>query len=382
MDGGRMENRIGRKKLLIVVPSLGIGGQERVAVNMVNCLKADYDVKLVVFQTKEQEYAAPCEVVNLRVPTAKGKLGKIFGQLRRAVRLKRIIRAEKADIIFSLGATANLTNALAKSRRNGKHIVAIHGFAEVRKSRLNSYIFKKADCVVSISQEMQYRLLQLYPGIRNAAVVENGYDVKAAPAEKAPVDPQKVRFVAMGRLEAVKGFDRLIRAFAKISEAIPGAHLSLIGDGPQKERLNCLAVDLGVGDRVDFLGYLSEPLAKLSENDVYLLTSRNEGFPNCLIEALSCGLAVVAVDCLSGPKEILSEVYRSEPVSGICFAKYGVLVENHSDEDKLIETFAEAVLQLLRSEDRLAAYQSTGNARANDFSLAVFREKLIHLFEK
>lgn len=370
------------KKVLIVVPSLGIGGQERIAVNMAKCLKVNYDVKIVVFQNKIHEYEADCEVINLNVPTSNDKIKKLFGQLKRARKLKKIIKQEKADVVFSLGATANLTNALARRGVKSKAILAVHGFAEVKRSAINSFMFKRADAVVTISQDMQYSLSKLYPKIKRSAVIENGYEISK---EEAPrilkFDPEKPRFASMGRLEFVKGFDRLIKVFAGILEKIPEARLTIIGDGSERVALEDEAKSLGIADKIEFTGYNSNPLSVLRENDVYLLTSRNEGFPNCLIEAMSCGLAVIAVDCLSGPKEILSEQYLPERVKGINFEKYGVLVENCDDEDVLIQNVVKAVLELVHDKEKFCYYKKIGLSRAEDFSLSVFEGKLRGLIE-
>lgn len=370
------------KKILIVVPSLGIGGQERIAINMADCLKSDYDVKLVIFQSKEKEYFADTDVINLNVPVRSGIFKKIFTQLKRAKKLKKIIKNEKADIVFSLGATANLTNALLKKQKNVKKIVAIHGFAEVKKSRINSFIFKRADKIVTISQEMRYRLMRLYPKLENTVVIENGYKIADnLDFENRIYDAEKPKFVSMGRLENVKGFDRLIRAFAIIIKSIPQARLSIIGDGSERDNLKSLVKTLGIDNSVEFLGYKAEPLKELMRHDIYLLTSRNEGFPNCLIEALNCGLTVVAVDCLSGPKEILSEKYEAKPIEDTRFEKYGVLVENDDYEDGLIERFAKAAVDIAQREEKVAEYRKMGKMRSEDFSLEVFNKKLTNLFE-
>lgn len=370
------------KKVLIVVPSLGIGGREKIALNMRECLGAVYDVDIVIFQNRDNEYSAGCGVINLNVPSSKSKIAKITGQIKRSARLKRIIKKEKPDIVFSLGAAANLTNALSKRGNKTKHIIAVHSFAEVKKSKKNTFMFGRADGIVTISKEMHHKLLQLYPNLKNTAVVENGYKIDDIDVSGRVYDPDAPRFVSMGRLERVKGFDRLIKSFAIIQKAIPGARLSFVGDGSDKEKLIELTKTLGIEKSVDFLGYNPEPLSVLKENDIYLLTSRNEGFPNCLIEALNCGLAVVSLDCLSGPREILSEKYDVKPVEGIRFEKYGVLVENFEDENKLIETFAKAAVELAKDEGRIEAYKQIGLPRANDFSLEVFKDKLTALFEK
>jgi glycosyltransferase involved in cell wall biosynthesis len=109
----------------------------------------------------------------------------------------------------------------------------------------------------------------------------------------------------MGRLTAQKGFDLLIEAFDRVAHAHPDWTLRIAGDGEQRRKLECLVQSLGLVRRVDLCGWVDEPEAFLQEADLFVLSSRYEGFPNALLEAMACGLAVVSFDCDSGPGEIV-----------------------------------------------------------------------------
>ena len=85
------------KKILLVVPSLGIGGQEKIAINTAIALKGEYDVKIVIFQKKEAEYDYPCEVVNLNVPSQKGTFRKIINQIVRIFKMAVLRKKEKTQ---------------------------------------------------------------------------------------------------------------------------------------------------------------------------------------------------------------------------------------------------------------------------------------------
>jgi glycosyltransferase involved in cell wall biosynthesis len=122
------------------------------------------------------------------------------------------------------------------------------------------------------------------------------FDQKDAPGEPL--------VVAMGRLVPQKGFDVLIRGFAEAAVHLPGWHLIIAGEGPERRALELLKEELGVADRVALPGAVRENHRLLSRASIFAMTSHFEGFPNALAEAMACGRAVVATDCPTGPKEL------------------------------------------------------------------------------
>lgn len=206
-----------------------------------------------------------------------------------------------------------------------------------------------ADAVTVVSEEMRGRVLAL-PGIDPATVllVPNGIDHRfwtpptqdearaedraearagngaedraearagdlaearaEARAEERSGPPEGPRIVAAGRLEPVKGFDLLIEAFAAIAPDHPGARLVLCGDGSERGALAAQAAARGVAERVEFAGFLGpEGLrAQYRAADLFVLSSRSEGFPIALLEAMATGLPFVAAD-VGGVREIATE---------------------------------------------------------------------------
>ncbi len=368
-----------QETILVISPSLGIGGRERIAINTVRCLEnLGYRVILVLFQRRDIEYPFSGERIDLDVPARRGFFGKIVAQIQRSRKIFRLRKQYNISFVYSLGEAANLTNVLSGLTHRGKTIVAIHGFGEIREDILNRFIFSRADRVVCISQDMRYHLLSLYPDCRKVTVIENGYELPDL--KQMPLAPSaSLRLVAMGRLDRSKGVKRLIERVAILRISIPGVSWTIIGDGEQREDLSTLAQRQGLEQTIHFSGYLTDPFPVLQEQDVYALTSYSEGFPNALIEAMHCGLPIVAVDCRSGPREILSEAYIPEPIQGIQEEKYGVLVE--STPEGFEERFAQAVAQLWKDPERMTYYREEGPKRANVFSLERYQEKLKRLLE-
>ena len=370
-----------RKVILVVSPGIGIGGREKIALNTVRSFEElGYRTVLVVFRRCETEYAFDGELIDLNEPPREGTAGKARTQFARARKLRRLRKEYCPECVYSLGEAANTANVLSGKFAPGKTVISLHGAAELRTGFLPGWVYRHADRVVCVAQDMQYRLRQLYPALDNTVVIENGYELPAAGAEKDErPENSSLRIAAMGRLNSVKGFDRLITSFCVIRQAVPDAVLTIIGKGAGEEKLKALVRGLGLRNAVRFPGYLPDPVPVLAQHNMFALTSYEEGFPNALIEAMGCGLPVVASDCPTGPREILSASYSPEPVRETRKEEYGVLVEN---SDAGFEgRFAGAVVDLWNDPDRRTRYEEACPQRAGDFSLERYREKLKELLD-
>jgi glycosyltransferase involved in cell wall biosynthesis len=109
----------------------------------------------------------------------------------------------------------------------------------------------------------------------------------------------------MGRLSKEKGFDLLLEAFSRIAGAHLDWQLKILGDGPLRSELEEQAAKRGLTSRVEFTGVVADPFPMLISADLFVMSSRYEGFGNALCEAMASGLAVISFDCPSGPREIV-----------------------------------------------------------------------------
>jgi glycosyltransferase involved in cell wall biosynthesis len=125
--------------------------------------------------------------------------------------------------------------------------------------------------------------------------------------EPPQADMTAKRILAAGRYTPQKGFDYLIHAFAPIAEAHPDWELVIFGNGVARDRLQARIDGLGIGDRVTLAGPTEQLGREMEQASVYVLSSRYEGFPLVLIEAMAKGMAVVAFDCPTGPADIVDD---------------------------------------------------------------------------
>jgi glycosyltransferase involved in cell wall biosynthesis len=122
----------------------------------------------------------------------------------------------------------------------------------------------------------------------------------------APARSANTLIVSTGRLVPAKGYDLLLEALATLPQQLSGWKLVILGEGPERARLAALTEQLKLGERVSRPGWVAEPGETLMEAAMFVLPSRYEGFPNALLDAMACGLPVIASAC-TGPAAIITD---------------------------------------------------------------------------
>ena len=186
-----------------------------------------------------------------------------------------------------------------------KHIAWEHFNASFGKCSLRQRIGRKtalyfADKLVLLTQSDR----ENYPKKKkNVCVISN--PLSFVPDKTATLENKQI--ISIGRLSSQKGFDYLIDAFAIFSKNFPDWKLKIAGDGELREELTTQISNHGLNDKIELLGVRQDIVAILQESSIYVMSSRYEGFPMVLLEAMSCGVPPVSFDCPCGPRNIIKE---------------------------------------------------------------------------
>jgi len=304
-------------RIACFLPSLDGGGAERVVVNLLRGLTSQPVQLQLVLASAEGTYLDQVpdgvEVVDLGVK-----------HVRQAIwPLRRLLKEQQPDVLISHLSHANIAAVLAIRPLSistrlllVEHLTMSAYKGTTVKDRLIQplarWLFKRADAVAAVSNGAARDLeqqLNMQTGsvhvLYNPVVDEMLGEQCRQPLDHPWVnDPDRPLIVGMGRLTPQKDFGTLIRAFAQLANQ-SDCRLVILGEGEERSALEGLVEQLGLAERVLLPGFVENPYAWLNRARLFVLSSRWEALPTVLIEALACGVPVVATDCPSGPAEIL-----------------------------------------------------------------------------
>lgn len=387
------------KRILLITPMLHQGGFERICVMTARLLQKDYEVFLAVFSMEDIAYdISGLHVIDLKLASRKGKVGKVINVFRRCLKLSMLQRKLKIDISYSFGTTANIANALSFGAK--KKMSSCRSFEEIKERAYMKLICHQTDQVICCSEKMTDLAQKSYRA-GNIRTLWNPCDINNLMLQSNMMPDEDILFfrskdkvlVAVGREDDVKGFWHLLKIFRRIYEQNNMTRLAIIGEGAFKEYKK-MAEELHIQDKVLFAGLKKNLFPYLKESDCCLLTSLSEGLPNALIEALAMSLPVVSANCLSGPAEILNEDWQSaEREEEVFYADFGILVPPLQEQkdlnvvwlgedqkavflDEVEEKFAKAVIELLENHELYKKYQELSLKRAKAFSKETYLKKL------
>lgn len=304
----------------IFIPSLRGGGAERVMVTLANAIATrGFKVDLVLATAQGpylRDVSPAVSVIDLKA----GRVSKALWPLI------RYLRRERPQAMLSAMGHANVVALLARklarvpvrvvvSERgliSGEQAIAKGAMAHLNY-RLIRWLYPEADgiCTVSLAASKDLASFARLP-LPQVQTIYNPFDLSriaqlaAEPLIHRWFEPgQPPVVLAIGRMNEAKDFPVLIRAFAQLHQH-RAARLVILGEGELRPELESLLLQLNLGaDTVQLPGFVPNPYAWLARCSLFVLSSRREGLPGALIEAMACGAPVVSTNCLSGPDEIL-----------------------------------------------------------------------------
>jgi GalNAc-alpha-(1->4)-GalNAc-alpha-(1->3)-diNAcBac-PP-undecaprenol alpha-1,4-N-acetyl-D-galactosaminyltransferase len=303
----------------MVISSLSAGGAERVFVELA-CAWAESNrfkpIALTLSDHTSDFYALNKRVQ--RIPLAllfpsTNLIGALRGNMARVRALRRALRAADADVIVAFGDTINVL-ALLSAFGLGLPVIACEHIDPAQHSVgrvwgwLRRRLYPRAAAVTVLTEAIGEYLAGAIPEL-NVKVMPNPIpaELAARPVRVGVVAAGRPRMVAMGRLGLQKGFDMLIESFARVANQHSEWDLWIWGEGELRVSLENQIALLGLEARVFMPGRTSTPWDELEKAELVVLSSRFEGLPMVMLEAMALGRAVVAFDCPSGPRELSRE---------------------------------------------------------------------------
>ena len=309
---------IARKRIAFFMDALHGGGAEKVVVNLLEGLAKQDEFNLdLILATKEGPYLdrvpEQVRIIDLQKDRT---IAAIFP-------LMNYLKQNRPWVLIGNMGHINVVALMAKelARTQTRLLLVEHSTLSVNKSNLKraklvrilmKWLYPRADAVagvsVGVARDLEHQLglkKEAVKVLNNPVVNEDLIAQSRADLEHPwfSADTPPV-FLAVGRLNEEKDFSNLLNAFALVKKR-KDARLIILGEGPEREKLEAVINNLDLKKDVLLPGFVKNPYAYMKRASCFVLSSKYEGLPTVLIEAMACGCPVVATDCPSGPDEIL-----------------------------------------------------------------------------
>ena len=298
--------------IIIVIPTLQMGGAERVALVLASEWLKNNKVKVLIFDNSDMAFRTEAEIIDINLPSLNGFLWKVIQFFRRSISLSKFFKKENPDRIISFMESANFPSILAAffSNKLAKIWITCHShISDLTKIQilLIPYIYKHAKRVITVSRGLRDELVEMRISKEKLRVIYNPLSASAPINHKflpRPIQAPQKYILGVGRLGHQKNFDTLIDAFSKIKDQ--NLHLVILGEGKEKNNLIKIIKNKNLSDRIHLIGRTDDVWPWYRYAECFVLTSIFEPFGLVIIEAMSQGCPVVAFDCDYGPREIIT----------------------------------------------------------------------------
>jgi glycosyltransferase involved in cell wall biosynthesis len=369
-------------RLAVLIHSMHGGGAERVTSHLANAwAQRGWEVTIITFAASQPDFypihgAVKRIALNL-ASDSENLLRGISANLRRTSRLRSVLRDTRPDVLIAMMTTAAVTSILATRGLGCRVLVSERIHPKMMPlswpwSTLRRVTYPLAQQVVMLSKQGLRWLETHIPGA-SGVVIPNPIPFPLAVSQPVIMPdsicaPLRKILLAAGRLDKQKGFSSLLEAFAELQPDCPHWDLVILGEGPERPALEAHAAALGVAARVRFPGLVGNIGDWYTRADLYVMSSKFEGFPNSLAEAMAHGCAAVSYDCDTGPSDIIEHEQ-----SGLLVAPVGDVkalrqalnrMMSNDDERQLMATRALRVRQQFSMERVLGMWDDLILGRA------------------
>lgn len=369
---------IPRKKILFLIESLSGGGAEKILTTILNNINTNkFDVTLCcIVNTGQFLNDIPNNVAYQYIIPNPKETNSLWSKLRYTLKYKLVYswlplnwvyklwvpKGNDIEIAFVEGFSTKL---LSKSSSKSKKIAWLHiDFGDnhwtsiiFKNKRQEETAYSKFDNVVCVSNVVKDSLLKIYPSLNNVIVKYNPIndiqirDMSTISSGFECRNAESLKLISVGRLAPQKGYDRLLPIIKRLYDNGHNISLTILGEGSERNKLEEYIAKNNLENIVSLPGFMPNPYSIIKEHDLFVCSSRAEGYSTAVTEALILGLPVITTDC-SGMRELLGE--NNE---------YGVVVQNNE------ESLYNGIKKFLENKSYLEFYTTKAIERGKIFSL-------------
>lgn len=311
-----------KRSLFIITPTFAGGGAENIAISLANYYASINYTVYVICELVEGPFFSQ---LDSRVIVKETKSRSI---IRNILSLKKLLAEEQPEICISTVRRSNVIAGFASYFTYKKH-----KFISLEVNTLDTFFkrsfysrllwkammkisYRKFQKIVACSEVVKTQVMKLLwlnnnqiTVIGNPVLPQDYLSLSEEDAEFWPNEFKNTHdvFISLGRLEEQKNYEFMIRGFAELAKTKPNSRLLILGNGSQERMLNQTVSDLGLTEKIKLLPFQENPYPYLKRADIFLMSSRWEGFGNVFIMASALGLPIISSNAPGGPKEIIND---------------------------------------------------------------------------